>query len=274
VLRCALLSYAGYIRALNDTPPLTQGPDGNYYDAAGNQWQYDPNAGEWVQVIGHVTSVPNQFSSIITAYNFINGLAPWFYGAATLGPLTPYIPFDALIAHITSRGATWFVALQMMRTASAIRIGTGVAMTTMTSTQANALLAEQGYTDPPWLDGVAVYQFTTNASFEQGLVDGEQLVHITPTAESASYGSWLMMQNSLTYGPNGSSFMSAAEANDLYSLPTLPQFMAPVTNIPPGTPMLMGVAAPVPGWGSGGGIQFYVQSGSSAVTFGAPQAYP
>jgi hypothetical protein len=143
----------------------------------------------------------------------------------------------------------------------------------MTSTQANANAAAQVFTNAPWLEGVTVYEFTTNASFEEGLAAGEQLAHVSPDAASASYGSWLMLQNSLSAYPNAG-YMTPAEIQDAWAIPNAPAFMTPVTSIPVGTPMLMGAAAPVSGWGSGGGIQFFVQSGSSTVTFGTPQALP
>lgn len=97
-----------------------------------------------------------------------------------------------------------------------------------------------GYETPP-------YQSETFVP-EIRLTQDSTFVRVYDGKTSLQRGGWVMRADDI-------SGLTPAQIQNKFSLPSTPVYVTDV-RIPAGTTMRMGIAAPVEGWGSGGGLQF------------------
>ncbi len=114
-----------------------------------------------------------------------------------------------------------------------------------TAKELNAFWKSNGYVNPPYKLGVPAYQIklTKDTSF----------VKVYDGVNSFESGQFVMKLEDITNADG--SFMTAQQIKDKYALEFLPKYVADA-KIPAGTTMNCGIAGPIEGWGSGGGLQF------------------
>lgn len=125
----------------------------------------------------------------------------------------------------------------------ALALPPGTVLNTLTDTQANAVLATLGYTQPPFAG--PVYEIRTTESL--------QLVRTylyNPADPFNPSGRWTMRALNIRG-------LTPAQVRDFYALPTAVD-RTTVVQVPAGTRLYAGLAGPIAGWGDGGGPQFYL----------------
>jgi uncharacterized protein YukE len=97
-----------------------------------------------------------------------------------------------------------------------------------------------GYGNSPYKPGTVVSEIV--------LEQDTRFVRVYDGDTSRMAGGWMMIEEDIAG-------LSAAEIRDLYSLPNTPLYLCDV-EIPAGATLRTGITNEVPGWGSGGGVQF------------------
>ncbi len=94
--------------------------------------------------------------------------------------------------------------------------------------------------NPPYKSGTPVVGFKTTGT--------TQYVRVYTEGVTFPNRSWMMKYSDIQG-------LTPAQIQDKFALPHLPTHYCYV-NVPAGVQIYTGIAAPVPGWGNGGGIQF------------------
>lgn len=112
----------------------------------------------------------------------------------------------------------------------------------LTPAQANSLMAQRGYTQPPWDSGTQVTLYTNTTTLYYARF-------FTPPG-SNQYGSWVMRAATVRG-------LTAAQIKDAFALQYAPTGVSYAV-IPAGHVLWTGTAAPISGWGGGGGEQTFI----------------
>lgn len=244
------------------------GTGGTAWDAQGRQmtWCFDcggDNNGAWVYQIGNVSTYnppyEGDMSPYLTAAQFADNLAPWFYTFA--------LPIDTPIGFFLGRfggrfaarlGATrvgrWMTLVKSTVPASQIVEKTAFAV--------NQELAKVGFTDAPFAASSKVLDVIVdnagaaalNAQFSADL----ELVRATGNPFALD-GNWWTARAAIS-DTNG--LLSAAEIADRLALPNPPAQMYLITGgqIQAGSELYIGIVNEQQ-YGAGGVIQIFVKSG-------------
>jgi hypothetical protein len=266
--RCAADCFAGATPGPLPAGAQT-GTDGNAWDAQGREmgWCGDCGAdgnGAWIYYIGSVSNYnppyEGDMSPYLTAAQFGDNLAPWFYTFAV--PID--IPIGGFLARFGGKfagriGATrvgrWMIAVKSAVPASQITEKTAFAI--------NQELAKLGMTDAPFaasskvldvvLDDAAAAAL--NAQFSGDL----ELVRATGNPFALD-GNWWTARAAISDINGG--LLSAAEIADRLALPNPASQMYLITGgqIQAGSGLYIGIVNQQ-SYGTGGVIQIFVKSG-------------
>jgi hypothetical protein len=273
--------YCGGCNVIMGTTPgplpsgAQMGTDGNAYDAEGNAmgWCYDCGAdgsGAWIYYIGSTSSAPpdqvpyeGDMSPYLTAAQFADNLAPWFYSFA----LPIDIPFGAFLGRFGGRLAARLGTTRVGRVIGMIKAAVPkTQIVSKTATAVNEELATVGYTDPPFaaasqvLD-VSVPDSASAASLNAQFSGDSELVRVTANPNPASLdGSFWTTKDAIS-NPDGT-LMSAQDIQNTLALQNTPVNIIYGGQIQPGTELYVGIIGPQSYAPDGGGvIQLFVKSG-------------
>jgi hypothetical protein len=270
----------GTLTSVQDTPQgkLRLQLDGYYYDEHGVEWWYDAKDKVWLKTIAEVRSGPRQsaYYPYFVAYDYINGLAPlwWIFGM-------PFpegaVPLETLAARFTVRGAVAATEILVDRAFTSIAQDAGPeTVLRMADTEGNfTVLFESDIPveefKPPFMTGYQVMQFSVTKAMLTGRVAGSRLVRVAVNDEGLNGTSrWLTTLDQIT-NPDGT-LKTGAEIFDRLGLPRVPARYAFVDKLTADSEFLVGVASDMKpyGWGTGGGLQYYLLKGSYTLERSLP----
>jgi hypothetical protein len=270
---------AGALMSVAGIPQGTLRPqlDGFWYDDAHDEWAYDMKSQQWLKTIVSVVSRPSQseYYPYYVAYDFIDSKTMerlwWTFALPVPEGL---VPLQSVAERFGFRGALEVSEKLIGDTFEKLAAQLGSDnLLRMSDVEGNTLMALRGYSKPPFLVGKQVAQFTVTESMLSGKVAGSQLVRFASKEADVATGRWLTTMDQVTNADG--TMMSAREIADLLALPEAPRWYAPVAAIEPGTTLIVGVANDMKayGWGSGGAIQYFLESGSFEIANPSPLQY-
>lgn len=243
--------------------------DGFWFDDAHNEWAYDMKTQRWLKTIVSVVSKPSQseYYPYYVAYDYITGMAPFFYAFALPLPEAGLVPSQTLAEHFGLRGALYITDRLTGPVFEKLVASVGRDnMLRMTDIEVNSQMALLRYDKPPFLIGMQAAEFTISDSMLSGEVAGSKLVRVGTSDEYLTTGNWMTTWDQITDADG--SLMSAEEIADRLALPHVPTRYAFVTKLSPGSTFLVGIAndMKVYGWGSGGAVQYFLKKGTFEIS--------
>jgi len=118
-----------------------------------------------------------------------------------------------------------------------------------TAEDLNAFWKSKGYTNPPYKADIPAYQIK--------LTNNYNFVRVYDGVHTQEAGQFIMKLEDITNADG--SLMTAQQIKDKYALEFLPKYVADA-DIPANTIINCGIAGRIDGWGSGGGLQFDLNS--------------
>jgi hypothetical protein len=249
------------------------GSDGNAYDDQGRVMGWcsdcgDDGNGAWIYYIGSTSNAPpdqvpyeGDMSPYLTAAQFADNLAPWFYAFAV--PID--IPFGTFLGRFGGALAARLGKTRVGRIIAVVKAAVPkTQVVAKTAVAVNEELAVRGYTDPPFVAAsqvldISVPDATSASSLNSAFSGTSELVRVTSNPNALDGGFWTTL-DAITNADG--SLMSAEEMRNTLALQSAPTNLIYGGQIQPGTELYAGIVGPQPYAPEGGGvIQFFVKTG-------------